>query len=197
MLTTTVVSAALLIAVNSFNVHFSRPIRSGRVDPVHSSKENLLNFLDSTAADKIFLCPEYMVALNRTRRFYGFIEESYYEAIGYDNKYKIIPDKYIDFTIQGEVDKPMLSQSFRENIGQTFFQNPLISGIYERGYRQNFQNAGFPGIEKEFEEVSEYFQDINARTILDLSCGSGFMTRRFLKSELYVHFPTLREFGSR
>jgi ubiquinone/menaquinone biosynthesis C-methylase UbiE len=44
------------------------------------------------------------------------------------------------------------------------------------------QTAGFPGIDKEFAEVDEYFRAGNSETILDLSCGSGFMTRKLLKS---------------
>lgn len=61
-----------------------------------------------------------------------------------------------------------------------------MSGIYERGYRQNFEQLGFPGIEAEFTEAHEFFLENNASTILDLSCGSGFMTRNFLRSNRYA-----------
>lgn len=62
-----------------------------------------------------------------------------------------------------------------------------------RGYRQNFETAGFPGIDKEFAEIDEFFTPTtNAtigsnenRTVLDLSCGSGFMTRRLAKSKKF------------
>lgn len=34
-------------------------------------------------------------------------------------------------------------------------RNPLISFVYERGWRQGFSWAGFPGVEKEFEMGEE------------------------------------------
>lgn len=49
------------------------------------------------------------------------------------------------------------------------------------------------GIDKEFEEVKTFFDEIIERkgsqdsTILDLSCGSGFMTRRLLQHDKFVH----------
>ena len=73
--------------------------------------------------------------------------------------------------------------SCRERIGQNFFQNPILPFVYERGYRQNFERAGFPGIDKEFAEINEFF--IGADTVVDLSCGSGFMTRRLQQSGKY------------
>jgi hypothetical protein len=42
--------------------------------------------------------------------------------------------------------------------------------------------AGFPGIDKEFEEAQELFQSVGAKKIVDLSCASGFMMRRFIQS---------------
>jgi hypothetical protein len=43
------------------------------------------------------------------------------------------------------------------------------------------------GIEAEFAEANTFFLENNAsENVLDLSCGSGFMTRRFIKSEKYV-----------
>ena len=42
--------------------------------------------------------------------------------------------------------------------------------------------AGFPGIEKEFSESDSFFRALNASVLMDLSCGSGFMTRKFAKS---------------
>ena len=51
-----------------------------------------------------------------------------------------------------------------------FFQNPLLSTIYERGYRQNFQNAGFPGPELESKEAIDFFAPSGEETVVDLSC---------------------------
>eukprot|EP00596_Hydrurales_sp_CCMP1899_P004344 CAMPEP_0119051336 /NCGR_PEP_ID=MMETSP1177-20130426/72987_1 /TAXON_ID=2985 /ORGANISM="Ochromonas sp, Strain CCMP1899" /LENGTH=236 /DNA_ID=CAMNT_0007030505 /DNA_START=452 /DNA_END=1162 /DNA_ORIENTATION=+ len=44
---------------------------------------------------------------------------------------------------------------------------------------------GFPGVDKEFEEINEFFQAANVESVLDLSCGSGFMTRKFVGSNNY------------
>lgn len=66
------------------------------------------------------------------------------------------------------------------------FRSPLTAFLYERGWRDNFKRAGFPGIEKEFEEVQEFFGPA-ARdgVVVDMSCGSGLMTRRLVKSGAY------------
>ena len=39
------------------------------------------------------------------------------------------------------------------------FRSPLVSYLYERGWRQGFKNAGFPGIDVEFEEVRDKAPD--------------------------------------
>ena len=90
-----------------------------------------------------------------------------------------VTSTYNDLTIASEIDKPFSLLTNRERIGQNFFQNPIIPFVYERGYRQNFENAGFPGIVKEFEEVDAFFSSDSSHldVAVDLSCGSGFMTR--------------------
>ena len=66
------------------------------------------------------------------------------------------------------------------------FRSPLTSFLYERGWREGFKNAGFPGIEKEFEEVQRFFEPVASNgVVVDRSCGSGLMTRRLLKSGAY------------
>jgi replicative DNA helicase len=55
-----------------------------------------------------------------------------------------------------------------------------LSRADERGWRQNFRNAGFPGIDKEFEELNEFTKGVQGGVIVDMSCGSGLMTRRLV-----------------
>jgi hypothetical protein len=43
-------------------------------------------------------------------------------------------------------------------IRQELFRTPLVSFLYERGWRQGFASAGFPGIEKEYDLVMDFFQ---------------------------------------
>ena len=38
------------------------------------------------------------------------------------------------------------------------FRNPVVAFLYERGWRQGFANAGFPGVDAEFELVSKWFE---------------------------------------
>jgi SAM-dependent methyltransferase len=66
--------------------------------------------------------------------------------------------------------------------------------LYERGWRQNFQRAGFPGIEQEFAEVQDFFSQVAGNgngTVVDLSCGSGLMSRRLVNSGSYARVLAL------
>ena len=103
----------------------------------------------------------------------------------YGTQYAILPHKYYDLTIRQTEQKSFWQLSNRERAGQRFFQTRLIPSIYERGYRQNFENFGFPGIDLEFEEAKNFFVDANATAVvMDLSCGSGFMTRKFMNASM-------------
>ncbi|KAK9271331.1 hypothetical protein L1049_026921 [Liquidambar formosana] len=67
------------------------------------------------------------------------------------------------------------------------FRTPLLSYIYERGYRQSFStgSSGFPGPEKEFEMMKDYLKPVLGGNIVDASCGSGMFSRIFAKSGLF------------
>lgn len=67
-----------------------------------------------------------------------------------------------------------------------FFRLPLISYIYERGWRQGFSAVGgWPGPQKEFELIKGYLEPVLGGNIIDASCGSGPFTRLFAKSGLF------------
>ncbi len=56
------------------------------------------------------------------------------------------------------------------------FTSPSVSFAYERGWRQGFSAAGFPGVDKEFEMAKEYFAPVTAGTdsvVVDMSCATG------------------------
>eukprot|EP01038_Epipyxis_sp_PR26KG_P006291 gene6291-8663_t len=129
----------------------------------------------------LLACPISLKPLQIIKRSYGpYATETFLVNNDYGTKYKV-NSNYFDMTIPSD-SQFVWDMTQRELIGQKFFQNPFISSIYERGYRQNFEIAGFPGIEKEFIEARDFFLTSNASTILDLSCGSGFMTRKFINS---------------
>ncbi|KAL5729673.1 hypothetical protein ACHQM5_002591 [Ranunculus cassubicifolius] len=65
------------------------------------------------------------------------------------------------------------------------FRNPLVSFVYERGWRQNFNQRGFPGPEEEFKMAQEYFVPAEGGLLVDVSCGSGLFSRMFAKSKFY------------
>mmetsp|Transcript_10006 Transcript_10006/g.20650 ORF Transcript_10006/g.20650 Transcript_10006/m.20650 type:complete len:430 (-) Transcript_10006:138-1427(-) len=68
------------------------------------------------------------------------------------------------------------------------FTSPSVSFAYERGWRQGFAAAGFPGADKEFEMAKEYFAPVTGGTgsvVVDMSCATGLFTRRFAKSNEY------------
>jgi SAM-dependent methyltransferase len=130
--------------------------------------------------------------LREKTRFYGLVKETFLVPESESDKRKYpVTKAFVDLTIPEEVSKPWWEIENRERVSSRFFQNPFISSIYERGYRQNFESAGFPGIDAEFAEASTFFLtsseavDIDATTLVDLSCGSGFMSRKFVKSGQY------------
>ncbi|KAK8677546.1 hypothetical protein V6N13_143077 [Hibiscus sabdariffa] len=72
-----------------------------------------------------------------------------------------------------------------------FFRTPVISFLYERGWRQSFVFSGFPGPEKEFDMAKNYLKPVLGGNIVDASCGSGMFTRLFAKSGLFSHVIAL------
>lgn len=70
------------------------------------------------------------------------------------------------------------------------FTNPSVSFAYERGWRQGFAGAGFPGPDTEAQMVIDYFAPVVARAnpssvVVDMSCATGLFTRRLAKSGNY------------
>jgi tRNA/tmRNA/rRNA uracil-C5-methylase (TrmA/RlmC/RlmD family) len=69
--------------------------------------------------------------------------------------------------------------------GTELFRQPLVSFIYERGWRQNFAGAGFPGPEKEFEQAMQFLAPAEGGVLIDASCGTGLFTRLFARSQRF------------
>ncbi|XP_042518836.1 uncharacterized methyltransferase At1g78140, chloroplastic [Macadamia integrifolia] len=70
-------------------------------------------------------------------------------------------------------------------LSSEIFRTPLVSFLYERGWRQSFLWGGFPGPEKEFEMAKDYLKPVFGGNIVDASCGSGLFSRLFAKSGLF------------
>lgn len=86
----------------------------------------------------------------------------------------------VDLTLTSGVDQQVYEQ--RAWGGQEIFRNPLVSLAYERGWRQGFVWAGFPGADAEAALAIDYLTPAHGSVVLDLSCGSGLFARRFLAS---------------
>lgn len=114
----------------------------GTAEELATAKAELLSCLDgslSGTTSTLFACPESLSPLTRYQRFFGpFVEEKFFENKQFGTKYPILPG-YIDFTIKKNIDKPIWQLTNKERIGQNTFQQPLMSFIYERGYRQQFE----------------------------------------------------------
>jgi hypothetical protein len=63
---------------------------------------------------------------------------------------------YADLTLTSGIKAKAYQQSWWG--GTTIFRSPLVSFAYERGWRQGFAWAGFPGADKEFELAMDYLQ---------------------------------------
>ena len=78
-----------------------------------------------------------------------------------------------------------VQDAWSNRVQTQLFRSPFTAFLYERGWRQQFANAGFPGIDVEYEEVREFFAPVATDgVVVDMSCGSGLMTRRLLKWRL-------------
>ncbi|KAI3507182.1 hypothetical protein L1887_22030 [Cichorium endivia] len=66
------------------------------------------------------------------------------------------------------------------------FRLPIVSFLYERGWRQAFSIwGGYPGPQKEYEMMKDYFTPVIGGSIIDASCASGMFSRLFQKSGLF------------
>ena len=101
--------------------------------------------------------------------------------------------EYIDLEISRN------ANSFREAklSGTSLFETPIVSNAYERGWRDSFAWAGFPGKEKEFDVAMRFVKEnTNQRqqqnqkqlgeVVLDVSCGSGLFARKFVAAKAFA-----------
>ena len=71
------------------------------------------------------------------------------------------------------------------------FTSPAVSYAYERGWRQGFAAAGFPGPDEESRMAMDYFAPVVAKAgaenavVVDMSCATGLFTRRFAAEDKY------------
>lgn len=99
--------------------------------------------------------------------------------------------------VKGTVDEESSSSSTTSTSStyipmRDLFTSPTVSYLYERGWRQGFTQAGFPGVDTESIMAYDYLQPAligagssNSNGILvDMSCATGLFTRKFLQRAL-------------
>ena len=73
------------------------------------------------------------------------------------------------------------------------FTSPTVSYLYERGWRQGFTQAGFPGVDTESIMAYDYLEPAltggngifaGNGILVDMSCATGLFTRKFLRRSL-------------
>jgi 2-polyprenyl-3-methyl-5-hydroxy-6-metoxy-1,4-benzoquinol methylase len=87
-------------------------------------------------------------------------------------------DVYLDLTLLATAKEYQEIQKPRTEL----FRSPLVSFVYERGWRQNFSIYGFPGPDEEVKMAQDFLKPTVGGVLLDVSCGSGLFTRRFAQS---------------
>lgn len=155
---------------------------------------------DDDGLDRVLACPLTLKPVRRVVRLAGPFGQIANMISSSGSKYPA-NEVYMDLVPQDARNQiPFFSPT--AIVTQELFRSPLTSFLYERGWRDNFKTAGFPGIDTEFLDLEIFMcplllpaatvdaplQDqqkvrMTSTTIVDLSCGSGLMARRLVRSK--------------
>ncbi|XP_020592599.1 uncharacterized methyltransferase At2g41040, chloroplastic isoform X1 [Phalaenopsis equestris] len=91
------------------------------------------------------------------------------------NKSFTSKDRYLDLTVTSGTTEYIEFKPDQTEL----FRSPLVSFLYERGWRQNFSRSGFPGPDEELKMAQGYFSSVFGGVLVDVSCGSGLFSRKF------------------
>ena len=127
------------------------------VVPATSPKQSLVG-LFRERRDDVLSCPVSLAPLNSSTSVYGGVARVDYRCSEFGTRYgtRGPGGAYVDLTPADDgAQAPWwsLRRSRAERVQTDLFRLPTISFAYERGWRQNFERAGFPGIDAEFDEV--------------------------------------------
>ncbi|KAL1563457.1 hypothetical protein AAHA92_05920 [Salvia divinorum] len=178
---------------SSRNPQAHPPHRSSRVEIRASSAvalepESTTEIQDTSYVD-LFACPICYEPLVRKGPS-GFNLQAIYRSAfkcRTCNKSYSSKNMYLDLTVTSGTKEYNEFQP----AGTELFRSPLVSFVYERGWRQNFNRSGFPGPDEEFTMAQEYFKPAEGGVLVDVSCGSGLFSRKFAKSGAYSRVVAL------
>ncbi|KAM3337146.1 putative methyltransferase, chloroplastic [Capsicum galapagoense] len=146
-------------------------------------EQELRTPVQDATEDKLFACPICYEPLIRKGPS-GFNVPAIYRS-GFKcrkcNKSYSSKNLYLDLTVTSGTKEYNESKPTRTEL----FRSPVVSFLYERGWRQAFNQSGFPGADEEFNMAQEYFKVAEGGVLVDVSCGSGLFSRKFAKSGVY------------
>lgn len=174
---------------------------SGYVDPVLADPVTkapvtittsgpVLGGLASTSGVKVSLSSQDNEYMGRTNTYYNllaFAPEDANDESDETSSGESVPSEFLN---QLRVFVPPPLRGILPNGGdyipmRDLFTSPSVSFAYERGWRQGFAAAGFPGADKEYEMVRDFFEPVEPKVVVDMSCATGLFTRRLAKSNDY------------
>lgn len=152
-----------------------------------SPKQAIVSLL-AGQTDPVLCCPVSLEPLLKTERYLGVgVPQEKWTCAGFGTSYSRT-GPYVDLVpspASSSASRMPWERSLQELVQVDTFRNPLVAFLYERGWRQGFANAGFPGIDAEFDLLLDFFRggggdspSVMNGVLLDMSCGSGLMTRR-------------------
>ncbi|XP_059286220.1 uncharacterized methyltransferase At2g41040, chloroplastic [Lycium ferocissimum] len=143
---------------------------------------------DATEAE-LFACPICYEPLMRKGPSGFNVPAIYRSGFKCDKCNKSYSSKniYLDLTVTSGTKEYSESKPTRTEL----FRSPVVSFLYERGWRQAFNRSGFPGPDEEFKMAQEYFKVAEGGVLVDISCGSGLFSRKFAKCGAYSRVVAL------
>lgn len=115
---------------------------------------------------KCNFCKQINQKIEKAEDFYTYVD---FHPNLIENKVTFLQDKSERF----------ITQLFDNSVFPWFYEN-LLSTFWKMGLR------GFGGIERESQQVLEFFGK-DLEVVMDLSCGTGIMTRNLIKSQFYKY----------
>ena len=153
-------------------------------------KQRLAKIFSPTTTDDVLRCPVDGSALVSERTVVG---SQVVRRLRTSAREYPVNEVYVDLLSTSGRTSPLtvddlvgeLRDAWESRTQTQMFRTPWLAFVYERGWRQQFRAAGFPGIDAEFAEVNEFFAPAAGGVVVDMSCGSGLMTRRLARSKAY------------